>query len=164
MDNLYNIAGSIIEFINRILVPLVFALAFALFLFGVFRFFFLKSADPKSREEGRKFIVWAVVAFAVMVSVWGLVNLVANTFNLDKNMPNIPTFDVQQGSRSNPNTSTNPAPGATDNTAPVSGSSGYDVQASPEGWSSSGGAYSVPTDMNFNQSVPASGADVQPFQ
>lgn len=84
----------VIDLINRDLVPLVFAIAFAMFLFGVFRFYFLKGTDPKAREEGKGFIIWSVVAFAVMLSVWGLVNIVRGTVPfLNNNQPGLPTFN-----------------------------------------------------------------------
>lgn len=85
----------IIAFINNFLVPLIFALAFAFFLFGMFRFFFVKGADAKAREEGRKLILWSVIAFAVMISIWGLVNLLRGSLPLGANrMPDIPTFNT----------------------------------------------------------------------
>jgi predicted PurR-regulated permease PerM len=90
-----NIIASIITFINNVLVPFVFALAFAIFLFGVFKYFFVNGVkDPKARGEGRNFILWSVIAFAVLVSVWGLVNLVKGTFNLNNNQPGLPTFNA----------------------------------------------------------------------
>jgi hypothetical protein len=92
------LALYVTNFINHYLVPFVFAIAFAMFLFGVFRFFFVKGEDPKARAEGRGYIIGAIVAFAVMVSVWGLVNIVIGTIpGLNKNQPGLPTFDSQKG-------------------------------------------------------------------
>jgi hypothetical protein len=36
------------------------------------------------------YILWSVIFIAVMVSVWGLVNILTSTFNLDKTAPNPP--------------------------------------------------------------------------
>lgn len=95
MNTIQTIIFNIIKFINGYVVPLVFALAFALFLFGVFRFFFVKGADAKSRTEGRNYMISAIVAFAVMVSVWGLVNILTGSINLGSNsMPKIPSFNT----------------------------------------------------------------------
>lgn len=90
--------------INGILVPLVFALAFILFLFGVFKFFFSSGAKAEdNRKEGKKFILWGVIAFVVMISLWGIVNLLVSTLNLkSKSMPCLPTFG---------NENCDPAPG-----------------------------------------------------
>ncbi|KND49466.1 MAG: hypothetical protein AB203_00050 [Parcubacteria bacterium C7867-008] len=109
-----NTIYKIIDFINGAFVPLIFALAFAFFLFGVFKFFFLKGTEAKSREEGRKFMLGAIIALAVMISVWGLVNLLRYTFNLDDRQPNLPTFNAGNGgSRSNGSGSGNSGGGGT---------------------------------------------------
>ncbi|KND50790.1 MAG: hypothetical protein AB202_00050 [Parcubacteria bacterium C7867-007] len=93
-----NLIASSINFINNVLVPFIFALAFAFFLVRVFQFFFVKGTDPKARVEGRNFIIGSIIALAVMVSVWGLVNLVAGTFRLDRNQPRLPIFNAGGGS------------------------------------------------------------------
>ena len=85
---------NVITFINAILVPLVFALAFIAFLFGVFRYFFATGADAgEKRLEGRKFIMWGIVALAVMFAIWGLVNILLRSFGLENSArPCLPTF------------------------------------------------------------------------
>lgn len=97
MKTINEIAQGILNLINDVLVPLVFALAFAFFLYGVFKYFFLGAADEKKRAEGRQFVMWAIIAFAVMVSVWGLVRVLAGTFSLDSaSRPCLPTFTGKQ--------------------------------------------------------------------
>ncbi|KND50789.1 MAG: hypothetical protein AB202_00045 [Parcubacteria bacterium C7867-007] len=64
--------------IGNSIVGLLFAVAFLLFIYGMFKYFFLKGGDPKARSEGRMFMLWSIIAFAVMFSVWGLVNLIIN--------------------------------------------------------------------------------------
>ncbi|MEO6536291.1 MAG: pilin [Candidatus Paceibacterota bacterium] len=82
-----------IEKVINLLVPLVFAIAFVVFIFGVFRYFILGGANEEKRAQGRQLIMWGLIAFFVMVSVWGLVNLITNTLNLDSSSkPCLPTF------------------------------------------------------------------------
>jgi hypothetical protein len=69
--------GTIIPLGNGI-VGVLTAVAFLLFIFGVFKYFFVKGADAKARAEGRGFILWGIIALAVLFSVWGLVRLVIN--------------------------------------------------------------------------------------
>lgn len=59
---------------------LLIALAIVFFLWGVFKFM-IQEGDKK--EEGREFMFWGIIGIFVMVSVWGLVNILVNTFNLD---------------------------------------------------------------------------------
>ena len=93
MQQLTDIANSIISFINTVAVPLVFAVAFIVFLFGVFRYFIAGAAKPEKRKEGTQLILYSIIGFAVMIVVWGLVNLVVGTFGFkDTSRPNLPTF------------------------------------------------------------------------
>jgi len=83
---------DISSFINSTLIPLVFALALLLFIWGIFKYFILGGGDDESREEGKQLMLWAIVGFVVMVSVFGIVNLIAGGlgFSDDENIQNIP--------------------------------------------------------------------------
>jgi hypothetical protein len=83
---------DISSFINSTLIPLVFALALLLFIWGIFQYFILGGADEEKREDGKKLMLWAIVGFVVMVSVFGIVNLIAGGlgFSDDENIQNIP--------------------------------------------------------------------------
>lgn len=94
LDNFTNIATEIIKFINNGLVPLVFAVALIVFLFGMYQFFIAGGADEEKRSNGKNLAMWAVIGFVIMVSVWGLVNLITTTFKLDSDTaPCLPTFN-----------------------------------------------------------------------
>ena len=79
---LQGIAGTILNLINNVAVPLLFAVAFIVFLYGVFVYFILGGADEEKHKEGRQLILWGLIGFAVMLSIWGLVNVLVNTFGL----------------------------------------------------------------------------------
>ncbi len=84
--------NQVITLIN-LLVPLVFAIAFIVFLFGVFQYFIAGAGNDEKRKEGRNFIMYALIGFVVMVSVWGLVNLLSGSFTFGSSTrPNLPTF------------------------------------------------------------------------
>jgi hypothetical protein len=68
---------AFIQFLNNILVPLVFALAFLLFIWGMFKFFILSGSNEEGREQGKSLMLWGVIAFVMMVSIWGLVNVIS---------------------------------------------------------------------------------------
>lgn len=75
--------GALILFIiNSVLVPVLFAIAFIVFLIGVAKAYIFSHGDPAKVAEGHKLVLWGVVAFAVMLSLWGLVNVIASTFGL----------------------------------------------------------------------------------
>ena len=83
-------AGVVIQIINGVLVPLVFALAFIVFIWGVFQYFIMGGHDEEAKEKGRSLMLWGLVGFFLMVSVWGLVNILVGTFNLSQVPPNLP--------------------------------------------------------------------------
>lgn len=73
---------AIITFINTVLVPVLFALAFLYFVYGVYKYFILGADNDSERETGRNFVLWSLIGFAVIISVWGLVNVLVNTFQI----------------------------------------------------------------------------------
>ena len=86
---------NITTFINSTLVPLIFALAFLLFLWGVFKYFFWGGGDETKREEGRQLMLWAIIGFLLMVSIWGIVNILSSGLgfsgaNVDTLIPHAP--------------------------------------------------------------------------
>lgn len=76
--NLKELIGEVRTYIE-LLVPVLIGAAVLFFLFGVFKTFFLKGDDPSSREQGRQFMLWGIIALFVMVSFWGLVNILTET-------------------------------------------------------------------------------------
>jgi hypothetical protein len=68
--------------IATVLVPVIFALAFFLFVWGAVNYFFLHSGDEEKRREGRQFALWGILGMAVLFSVWGFVNIVLSTLGI----------------------------------------------------------------------------------
>lgn len=86
------VARTILYIINNILVPVLFAVAFIVFLYGVADAYIFSKGDASKVAEGHKLILWGLIAFAVMISLWGLVNVVSNTFGLSGYYaPDLPT-------------------------------------------------------------------------
>jgi len=73
---------SVIAFINGGLVPLLTAIAFIVFLWGVYKYFILGGADEGSRAEGRMYVLYGVIGFVVIFALWGLVYIGVDFFNL----------------------------------------------------------------------------------
>lgn len=76
------VADTVIYVINSVLVPVLFAVAFIVFLYGVALKYIFSAGDTAKVSEGHKLILWGLIAFVVMISLWGLVNVVSNTFGL----------------------------------------------------------------------------------
>jgi hypothetical protein len=74
------------KIINDSVIPLIFALATVMFVWGAVNFFIINADEEAKRAEGKQFMVWGIVALAVMLSVWGLVGIVSSTFGINGNI------------------------------------------------------------------------------
>ncbi len=77
------------DIINYNIIPLIFMYALVMFFLGVVDYI----QKPDLAAQARTKILYGIFGLAAMVSVWGLVNLVTSTFNLD-NTP-IQVQDIQ---------------------------------------------------------------------
>ncbi|MBI1956929.1 MAG: hypothetical protein HYS44_00510 [Candidatus Niyogibacteria bacterium] len=73
---------TIPNLLNAVIVVII-ALAGLVFLWGVFKFV-SAAGDEKARTTGRQFIIWGLVGLAVMFAFWGIVNILIDTFSLQK--------------------------------------------------------------------------------
>lgn len=74
------------------LMPFIVGLAVLFFMWGVFQFV-RASGNEDEVTEGRNRMIYGIIGIFVMVSVWGLVNVLSNTFGLDSSyIPCLPTF------------------------------------------------------------------------
>ena len=72
--------GGIVYFFDTYIIPLMYALMFLFFVFGVFRYFF--TGGEENRATGRVFVLWSLIGMVAVFSVWGVVNLLLSTFAL----------------------------------------------------------------------------------
>jgi Type IV secretion system pilin len=66
--------------IINMLVGLLIALAVVWFIWNVFGY--IRAANEEKKAEAAKGMLWGIIGLAVIVSVWGLVNLLQYTFNV----------------------------------------------------------------------------------
>jgi hypothetical protein len=75
-------SDALITLINGILVPILIAIAFIVFLWGVYKYFILGADDEAARQTGRQFVLWGIIGLVVIFTVWALVALVMGTLGL----------------------------------------------------------------------------------
>lgn len=88
---------SIITGIGRLItaaIPVVFALAILVFIWGIFKAFILGGGDPEKQAEGKQLMLYAVIGFFAMVAIWGLVNLLGSILGVgpSSNVPPPPAI------------------------------------------------------------------------
>jgi uncharacterized protein YhhL (DUF1145 family) len=90
---LFGIINIVAGLIN-LATPVVVALALLYFFWGLATYI-LNASDDDGKKKGRDIMIWGILALFVMVSVWGIINVVRDTFQLDDS--NIPIPGVQGG-------------------------------------------------------------------
>ncbi|MDD2657548.1 MAG: hypothetical protein PHD04_02720 [Candidatus Pacebacteria bacterium] len=85
VNNISDVGTFIINTINNIIVPVLFAIAFIVFLYGAFKTFIIGATSEEVKEQGKNLMLWGLIGFFVMVSVWGLVNILTGTVTFGNN-------------------------------------------------------------------------------
>lgn len=83
-----DVITNITQIINT-LVPLVIAIGVLLFLIGVVNYI-RAGDDEEKRKNSRNMMIYGIIGLFVMVSIWGLVALLNNTFGIEKTGITIP--------------------------------------------------------------------------
>jgi hypothetical protein len=126
-------ANSITGIISDIIVPVLISIAFLVFLWGVYKYFIKGSNDEKAHTEGRTYIMYGIIGFVVIFSIWGIVNIFGDTLGLyGFNAPDFPTIGNTTGTGSTIPTSGTPVSTlgntGTTNTAGTSGTTAAQAQ------------------------------------
>ena len=79
-QSLCSLVTLAIEYFNEF-IYLIIALAVLTFIWNVYRYFIV--SDPENKTEASKYVMYSVIGLFVILSFWGLVNIVSNTLNLD---------------------------------------------------------------------------------
>lgn len=77
--------GKIIDVIVNPLIELMFAIAILYFIYGAF-VFIINQDNEEAKSTGKSSMLWGIVGMAIMMSVWGIMNLITHTFGFDRNV------------------------------------------------------------------------------
>ncbi len=91
--NFQDLLCYITRIINDSVIPLIFAIATAMFVWGVVQFV-INTDEEAKKAKGKQFMIWGIIALTVMVSVWGLVAILGGTFGLNTSV--LPQVKQQQ--------------------------------------------------------------------
>ena len=91
ITTLQGILCKISEILNAV-IPVLIALGVVYFVWGVITYIIAKEEEAKT--AGRNRIIWGIIGLAVIIGLWGLVNILKNTFGLGNiqniNFPTVP--------------------------------------------------------------------------
>jgi len=100
INNISDAGSFIINTINNVIVPVLFAVAFIVFLWGAFTTFILGATAEDAKEKGKSLMLYGLIGFFVMVSIWGLVNILTGTVGFGNSSGptgGLPSAGVQVG-------------------------------------------------------------------
>ena len=78
LEAVFNEIGDLIG----TLTPIIVALALMAFFWGLAMYVLNFSGEDKDKKKGRDMMVYGLLVLFVMVSVWGIVNILQQTFNI----------------------------------------------------------------------------------
>lgn len=91
ITTLQGVLCKVSEILNAV-IPVLIALGVVYFIWGVITY--VISSDEEAKTAGRNRIIYGIIGLAVIVGLWGLVNILKNTFGLGNvqniNYPSVP--------------------------------------------------------------------------
>ncbi len=88
-SSIAGIFNSLTNLLQSAVVPFIFALALVYFLIGVLKYINAGESEEKAKE-GRNVMIYGIIALFVMVSVFGIVQILTNTFGFGFLVPQLP--------------------------------------------------------------------------
>ena len=118
--NIQTFLTGILTFINKTLIPFLLAIAFLVFVWNGVRYFIIEGANEKEHEKAKSLALWGISAFVIIISLWGIVNMLADGFGFGPNQAITPDYMGSKGqnfnSTSNGSTNVFPSSGTTQTT------------------------------------------------
>ena len=89
LTNLLGEAKMVVSFS----IPLLVGIALLVFFWGLIKFIFAQGSET-AKADGKKVMIWGLIALFVMISVWGIVRFMQTALlsGADFSAPTIPTF------------------------------------------------------------------------
>lgn len=77
--NAYSILSTIRGILN-VVIPILITLGIIYFIWGVIEYVISKTEEAK--KEGRDKMIYGIIGLFVIISIWGLVGILSNTFGI----------------------------------------------------------------------------------
>jgi hypothetical protein len=91
MNAASNLVQKFVDYIINPAILVIFAAGFFLFLWGLVQF--LWKLDEGAQSSGKQHMLWGIVGMFIMVSVYGIINLIDSTFGFDIANPDVSRID-----------------------------------------------------------------------
>jgi hypothetical protein len=82
-NNTIDALDALTDIVNAV-IPFLLAIAVVVFIYGVIKY--VVSSAPDEKAAGRSYIIWGIIGIAVILSIFGLVKLLQNTFGINNTL------------------------------------------------------------------------------
>lgn len=89
-STLQGFGGALTNFLSGTILSFMLAVALLVFTYNVIRFFIADTDSYDKKEKARRYMIWSVAGFVLIISIWGVVNLLVAGTNLGRNLPVCP--------------------------------------------------------------------------
>ncbi len=90
--NIQTFLANILIFLNKTLVPFILAIAFFIFIWNAAHYFILDGENEESQTKAKSLALWSVSAFVIIVSLWGIVNMLVSGLGFGRTMGITPDY------------------------------------------------------------------------
>jgi predicted membrane channel-forming protein YqfA (hemolysin III family) len=84
---LFSVLCTVGNFLNAV-VPVLVMLGVVYFVWGVISY--VIASDEEAKTTGRNRMIWGIIGLAVIIGMWGLVNILGKTFGVGSNPNSAP--------------------------------------------------------------------------
>jgi hypothetical protein len=92
MDAASNLVSKLVAYIIDPAILIIFAAGFFMFVWGLVQFLW-KLDEGGDNSAGKQHMIWGLVGMLIMVSVYGIITLINDTFDLNFNNPDVSSLD-----------------------------------------------------------------------
>lgn len=89
--DLQTLLKSVITLLNS-LIPFILAIAFLVFLWNMMRYFIVEGANQKEHENAKSLALWGIIAFVIIIGIWGIVRLLISEVGIGTQPPIVPDY------------------------------------------------------------------------
>lgn len=79
VDDVETLIGKFNQLILNPLIDMMFVVAFAFFLYGVFEFIVGGSKNAEKKTKGKSHMFWGIIGMVIMFSVFGIIKFIMTT-------------------------------------------------------------------------------------
>jgi hypothetical protein len=77
-NSIQALLSNVSLFISEVLIPVLFSIAFLFFLVNMVKYFIIGGANEEDRAKGKKNVLYSLIAFVFLISIWSIVTLLVN--------------------------------------------------------------------------------------